>query len=256
MIQFGFVFWSLDQGGEMLRHARGVIDSLPEDVNIIVAGLNAPPAPFVPQEHQLQPGYALIVVGFGSAEEHADVLAQATATVPPLFEFTTPMPYVELQKMLDEANAWGFHCYDKGCYVEELSDDVIDALTEHFPSKTSPLSLALFYRLDTAYARPGDDDTAFSGGRSPRFAVFIIGVCPAPEMLPLERDWVRSLADSLRPYAAPDGIYINGVTDFVRADSVEAAYGAEKYARLVQIKTKYDPGNVFHGSPNILPSVG
>ena len=58
------------------------------------------------------------------------------------------MPYVELQKMLDEANAWGFYGYDKGCYVEELSDEVIDVLTEHFPRKTSPLSLVLFYRLD------------------------------------------------------------------------------------------------------------
>ena len=66
MVQFGLLFWSLDQGGDVLRHVRDVIDALPEDVNIMVGALNAPPAPFVPEQHQLQPGYAAIVVGTGT----------------------------------------------------------------------------------------------------------------------------------------------------------------------------------------------
>ncbi len=123
MIHFGLVFWTLDQGAEALRHARTVIASLPDDVNVVVGGLNAPPAPFVPEEHQLQPGYAMVIVGFGSAEEHAAVVEQAGAAVPPAFVFATPMPYVALQQMLDEANGWGHYCYDKGCYVEDLSDE-------------------------------------------------------------------------------------------------------------------------------------
>ena len=140
MVHFGLLFWSLDQGAAALRHVRGVIDTLPEDVNVMVGALNAPPAPFVPEQHQLQPGYAAIVVGTGTPESHAEVYAALRDDVPVLFDFATPMPYVELQKMLDEANAWGFHCYDKGCYVEALTDDVIDAVTEHVPNKISPLS--------------------------------------------------------------------------------------------------------------------
>jgi FAD/FMN-containing dehydrogenase len=251
MVQFGFLFWGLDQGAAALRHARDVIASLPEDVNVIVGGLNAPPAPFVPEQHQLQPGYAMIVVGFGSAEEHADVLQKARSAVPPLVDFASPMPYVELQKMLDEANAWGFYAYDKGCYVDELSDEVIEAITRTFPEKTSPLSLALLYRLDGAYSRVPDDSTAFSGGRSPRFAVFMIGFCPAPEMLPAERRWVRSMADALRPYALED-TYVNAVTDY-DSDEVERAYGAQKFARLLAIKATYDPENLFHGSADLTP---
>ena len=252
MVHFGMRFWSLDQGADALRHARDVISTLPDDVNVLVGGLNAPPAPFVPEQHQLQPGYAAIVVGFGSAESHAEVL-DALGDVPGLFDFSSPMPYVELQKMLDEANAWGFHCYDKGCYVETLSDDVIDIVTEHLPNKTSPLSLVLFYRLDGAFSRVEEDATAFSGGRSPRYAVFVIGVCPAPEMLGPERAWVRSMADALRPVSVDDGVYVNGTTDFDAASPVKAAYGREKYDRLVAIKTKYDPHNVFHRNANIVP---
>ncbi len=187
MVHFGFLFWGLDQGAAALRHARDVIASLPPDINVVVGGLNAPPAPFVPEEHQLQPGYAMVIVGFGSPEEHAAVLDQARSAVPPLVDFASPMPYVELQKMLDEANAWGFFCYDKGCYVEELSDGLIDALVEHFPQKASPLSIVLFYRLDGAYCAPAEDATAFSGGRSPRFGSSSSACVPHPRCSPASR---------------------------------------------------------------------
>jgi FAD/FMN-containing dehydrogenase len=253
MIHFALVFWSLDDGAAMLRHAREVIDTIPDDINVMVGGLNAPPAPFVPEQHQLQPGYVALVVGTGSPESHAHVVQQLSSVIPPLFEFTTPMPYVELQKMLDEANAWGLYCYDKGCYVSSLSDEVIDAVTTHFPQHVSPLSLLLFYRLDAAYSRVAEDATAFSGGRSPRFGAFVIGACPVPEMLEAERAWVRATVDALRPLAA-DGAYINAITDFDVSDPVQAAYGSDKYARLAAIKATYDPDNVFRGNAAIAPA--
>jgi hypothetical protein len=231
-----------------------VIDALPEDVNVMVGGLNAPPVPFVPEQHQLQPGYFAIVVGTGTPESHGEVLASLRDGVPPLVDFATPMPFVELQKMLDEANGWGLYCYDKNCYVDTLSDGVVDVLTEHFPDKLSPLSLVLFYRLDGAFSRVEDDATAFSGGRSARFAVFMIGVCPVAEMLPGEREWVRSLAEAMLPLATTDGSYVNGATDFDATNLVEAAYGPEKYSRLVDVKTAYDPHNLFHHNANIAPA--
>lgn len=253
IVHFGLTFWSLDEGAAALRHARDVLATLPDDVNVAVGGINAPPAPFVPEQHQHQPGYAVIVVGHGSAESHQAVLAALADGPAPLFSFATPMPYVELQKMLDEANAWGMYCYDKSCYVETLTDEVIDVLTEHFPKKVSPLSIVLFYRLDGAYSRVADDATAFSGGRSPRLGVFMIGVCPVPEMFEAERAWVRALADALEPLAMDDRTYVNGVTDFDR-EAVRSAYGPEKYERLRAIKAVYDPQNTFHRNANIPPA--
>lgn len=254
MIHFAMLFWSLDQGAEALRHVRDVTATLPDDVSVVIAGLNAPPAPFVPAELHFQPGYAILVMGTGTPESHGEVLARLRDGVAPLVDFATPMPYVELQKMFDEANAWGLHCYDKGCYVEALSDEVIDVFTQNLPDKTSPMSVVLFYRLDGAFARVQEDATAFSGGRSPRWAVFVIGVCPEDEMLAAERQWVRSMADGFQAVSAEDRFYVNGVTDFDSHSPVEAAYGPEKYARLVDIKTKYDPHNVFHRNANITPA--
>ena len=60
--------------------------------------------------------------------------------MPPLFDVVTPMPYVALQQLLDEANGWGFYAYDKGGYFAEVSDDVIEVLTTIGPRKGSPMS--------------------------------------------------------------------------------------------------------------------
>ena len=126
-------------------------------------------------------------------------MARVRDSLPPLFDLDTPMPYVELQKLLDEATAWGVHCYEKGTYVEDLSDAVIDSVAEHVPAKNSPMSRLLLYRLDGAYCAPGDDDTAFSGGRSPRYGVFIVGFAPDPGLLAADRRWVRDFWDGAAP---------------------------------------------------------
>lgn len=249
----GLLFWSLDDGADMLRMARDTIPGLPPTINVIIAGLNAPPAPFVPEQYRLQPGYALMVVGFGSADEHASTLQRLRDGLPPLWEFVDSMPYVALQQMLDEANAWGFYGYDKGTYVTDLPDEVIEVITEQLPAKNSPLSVLLFYRLDEAYSQVPEDATAFSGGRSPRYAVFIIGICPVPELLEAERAWVRSFWEALRPHSIDIGSYVNALSD-VDEDRLRASYGPEKYERLAAIKRTYDPDNVFHRNANIKPA--
>jgi FAD/FMN-containing dehydrogenase len=213
--------------------------------------MNAPPMPFVPEEHQGRPGMAMIVVGFGDSSEHGSLVKDIREALPPLFEFASPMPFTALQQLVDEANAWGFHYYDKFAYVDDLSDDVIGVIAEHLPRKASPLSVLLLYRLDGAYAEVGEDATAFSGGRTPRYAAFTIAVCPVPELLDADRTWVRGMVDALAPYAAP-GAYVNALDDSTE-DRVRSAYGPEKYARLAAIKAKYDPQNVFHRNANIKP---
>jgi FAD/FMN-containing dehydrogenase len=253
IVQFGLLFWDLAQGTEFFRMAREVIAKLPRDLNIVIAALNAPPAPFVPEQHHFQPGYALVVTGFGSAEAHAEVLADIREALPPVFEFAAPMPYTALQQLLDEANAWGQYAYDKGTYLEDLSDEAIQVLTEHVPLKQSPLSVVLFYRLDEAYSEVAEDATAFSGGRSPRYAVFMVAVCPTPELLVADTAWVRSLWQALQPHSCGIGSYVNAISDD-DSDRVKASYGA-KYDRLAGIKTEYDPDNVFHRNANIKPAL-
>lgn len=254
MVQFGLFFWPLDQGVEALRLAREVVADMSLGINIVIAALNAPPAPFVPAEHYFRPGYGIMLTGFGADAEHGRIVERILQTLPPLFDMVTPMPYVELQKMLDEANAWGFHCYEKSTYVEDLSDEVIAALTEHVPLKKSPMSVVLLYRLDGAYSQVGEDETAFAGGRSPRFSVFVVGVAPDADLLAPDRDWARTCWAALRPYAVDGGEgYVNSMVE-LGEDRVRSAYGAAKYDKLAGIKSAYDAENIFHLNANIKPA--
>jgi hypothetical protein len=124
-------------------------------------------------------------------------------------------------------------------------------ISDQVPKRTSPLSEMLFYRLDEAYCEVGDEDTAFGGQRTPGYTVFLIGDCPTPELLSVDRAWVRDSCQALLPHSEDTGSYLNGMTEYVE-DRVLAAYGA-KYPRLAQIKARYDPENMFHRNPNIKP---
>jgi hypothetical protein len=253
MVNLGFFFWPVDQGRQALRFAREFTRTLPENNGVLVAGLNAPPAPFVPEQHHFAPGFGLIVVGLGTPEEHAAVVAPIRDQLPPLVEFVTPIPYTMLQQMFDEGNPWGILAYEKALHLDELSDAAIDVIAEHLPRKQSPLSFMPVFLVDGAYARVPDDATAFSGRRSARWVVNIAAICPAPEMLPPEREWVRDFWEALRPHALGSGSYVNFMSEYDE-DRVRASYGADKYARLARIKATWDAENVFHLNPNIKPA--
>jgi hypothetical protein len=220
-------------------------------MNVVIGGINAPPAPFVPPEYHLKQGYALIVVGFGEPEEHEDMVNEIREALPPLWDFVTPMPYLALNQMLDGDNRWGQYDYEKGGQIAEITDEVIEAVTQHFPHKQSPGSVVLFYRVDGAYSSVGDHETAYGGDRSPGWYVFNVALCPTAEMLPAEREWARGLYSALAPHMVTR-TYVNAVDE---EQDVAAAYGTEKYARLAHIKSVYDPDNVFRRNANIKPAV-
>jgi hypothetical protein len=112
----------------------------------------------------------------------------------------------------------------------------------------------MFYRLDGAYSEVGDGETAFSGGRSPRYAAFMLGVTPVAQELPAARGWVRELWSALGPHAISGGDgYVNGTAEYAD-ERVRGSYGTAKYERLARIKAQYDPANLFHLNANIRPA--
>ncbi|HKY76638.1 MAG TPA: FAD-binding oxidoreductase [Acidimicrobiia bacterium] len=254
LAQLGLFFWGAGQGAEALRYCRDFVKTVPEDMGVILAGQCAPPAPFVPEEYHLVKGWALLIVGWGSPEEHEKIVAPIRADLPPLFEFVSPIPHIELQKMLDEAYAWGIHAYEKGLYVDELTDEVVTVLADRLPEMTSPLSFLPMLPLSGAYSRVGDDATAFGGRRAPCWAVNIAAAAPDSDALAADRAWVRSFWEALRPHAQNSGGYVNFMSEHDEG-RVRSSYG-QKYDRLARIKTTYDPDNVFHRNANIKPDPG
>lgn len=253
-VHLGLFFWSLSDSIAALTLCRDVIPTLPKEMGaLIAAALNAPPLPAVPEQHHFTLGHALIVVGFGSAEDHARALAPVREQLPPLFEIVTPIPYTALQRMLDDSAPWGVRGYEKALDLDDLSNDAIAVLTELAPHKTSPLSFMPIFCLDGAFSRVGDDDTAFGGSRAAHYVVNIAAESPDAASLLADRTWVRSVWDALRPFARNEGSYVNFMAE-ADEDRIRTSYGPDKYERLARIKAQYDPGNVLHRNAYIKPA--
>jgi len=255
-IQMGLFFFDPAEGQAALRFSRDFIKTLAEDTTgFLGIGLSAPPEPFVPPEHHLKPGHALVVIGFGSAGCHAEAVAPIRDAGRPLFELVTPMPFAALQQMFNGSAPWGALAYEKSLYLDSLSDDAIAVIDRHAVDHKSPLSFAPTFMLDGRYREVADEDTAFGGRRSAGIVFNLSAVAPEPERDVYEHDraWVRRFWEAMRPHGSNTGGYVNFMTEAEDA-RVRTSYGAEKYARLARIKRDWDPDNVFHLNANIRPA--
>jgi len=133
--------------------------------------------------------------------------------------------------------------------VPALDDGVVTALTYSYRTLPSPLSELHVHHLGGAMGRVPADATAFAA-RDKDFIVNAIARTPTAEGFDLARDWARSATDSLGSSAAT---YVN-FTGEAAADRVHASYPPATYQRLVRIKDRYDPDNLFRLNQNIPPS--
>lgn len=252
LVHLGLFLFRPDQGTDMFRFAREFVRDLPDDSQVFLAGLSAPPEPFVPDELHFSPVFGLVVVGFGDEESHAALIAPVKAALDPIVELVTPIPYVGLQQMFDASAPWGMSAYEKAVYLDELTDDVIDVIIEHQAKKMSPLSFVPIFNFGGAFRRADDQATAFGGSRQIGYVINISATTPEPDTFDAERQWVRDYWSALVTHAVGVGSYVNFMTEYDE-DRIRSSYGA-KYARLQQIKATYDPDNLFHLNPNITPA--
>jgi FAD binding domain/Berberine and berberine like len=253
LVQLALSFWDLDHGQDAFRAIRDQLGDIPGDVGVFLAGLNAPPAPFVPEQYQGAPGYAVLLADLGSPDAHSRAVADLRRAAPPLFTFDTPLPYTALQQTFDEAAPWGIQAYEKAIDLDELTDESIDIIARHFPRKASPLSFMPIMALGGQYAEPAEENTAFGGSRRTRYVLDISALALTADLFEADQAWVRSFWADLVPTAGGTGSYVNFMSEFEQG-RIAASYGPEKYQRLSQLKAKYDRGNLFHLNANIPPA--
>jgi hypothetical protein len=251
MQNIGMFFFRAEEAADGLAFARDYLFTLPRHAGAVIAGISAPPEPFVPEELRGAPGFAVMVTTWGPPEEHAELVEPLRGRGAAL-EFVTPIPYTMLQHMLDEGGPWGIRAYDKGINFDELPDGAIEALCEAMPRRQFPLSFIPIFPLRGRFSEIADDATAFGSPRSRRWSMSMVGMAPDEETFAAERAWARDLYATLRSYAPDESTYLNFETDTDPA-RVRASYGPEKYRRLVALKAAWDPDNVFRSNVNIPP---
>jgi FAD/FMN-containing dehydrogenase len=165
-------------------------------------------------------------------------------------EHVGPMPYPALNSAFDGLVPPGLQHYWKANFVTELTDPAIEAHVKHGALLPAVNSTVHIYPIDGACHRVGPDETAF-GHREANFAAVIAGMWPDPADNENNIQWVRNYYDATAPHSEEGG-YVNFAADDDQ-DRAPANYGMT-YERLVEVKRKYDPDNLFHMNQNIDPS--
>jgi FAD/FMN-containing dehydrogenase len=240
----GLVAHPFEAAGDLLRFYRRFTSSISDDLMVVGGLVHAPDGSGVPLG-------AVAVC-------HAGSRAEADAELGPLLGFgrpalaqVGPMPYPQMNTLLDAGYPRGALNYWKSTFVGELDDGLIDALVERFGSCPSPMTAALFEHFHGAVTRVGVSDTAVPH-REPGYNMVITSVWTDPATTDANIAWTRETFAAVQPYAASRR-WLNYLVDDDDDDAIRQAYGPN-HRRLSEIKRRYDPDNVFRLNHNIQPA--
>lgn len=170
----------------------------------------------------------------------------------PLADLSGPLPYTTLQSNFDAFFPYGqLRCYWKSLYIDQLTDAAIDAIVERAAGRPTPQTLVNIWRLGGAMHRGGAATTSFAG----RTAPFLLGLDttwldPADDERGI--DWTRRFWADMHAYSS-GGLYLNFAGFGEEKDELVRASFGPNYARLVELKGRYDPTNLFRLNQNIRP---
>jgi hypothetical protein len=238
----GLLIYPLARAGEIFRVYREITSAAPDELSML--GILAT----LPDGTQAA---AVLVCYAGPIAEGERLLAPLRASGPLLADQVGPMPYMALQSIVENFNPPGMRNYWKSDYLAHLSDEAIDLLVEQYPSVPAPQTHLVLEHLGGAVSRIGEDETAV-GHRDALYNAIIVGMWAEPVEDERNIGWVRRLWEALRPFSS-GGVYVNYLSN-EGEDRVRAAYGPEKYERLVALKNKHDPTNLFRLNQNIPPT--
>lgn len=247
----GLMFWPFDKTAEVMRWFRDFITSAPEDLNGWCGTLTVPPAAPFPEALHGQKVCGIMWCYTGLLEEAESVFKPIRGFGPPVLDWVGPMLLPALNGMFNAAYPPGaLQWYSKGDIFNELSDEAIALHIKYSAQLPTMLSTMHLYPINGAVHRVGEADTAW-GYRKAMFSVSFNGADPDPANYERLRQWVRDYWLALHPHSA-GGAYVNFLMEDGE-DRVKAAY-RDNYARLAQVKAKYDPMNLFHVNWNIKPA--
>ena len=246
----GLLVWPAPMANDVVRFWRDFMLTAPDEVGSALAFITAPPADFVPEPVRGHPVLGAIVCYAGDVAEGEEVLRPLREFGPPPLDLLGPMPYTAVQDLITEANPHGRRNYWSADFLNELPDEAVDTLVAHATNPASPFSQMLVVAGGGAIARVPEDATAF-GDRTAPFNMHYLSMWEDAADDDANIAYTRAIAAAMKPWTTGRA-YLNFIGD-EGLHRIEASFGAEKYARLQELKTKWDPNNLFSHNQNIKP---
>jgi FAD/FMN-containing dehydrogenase len=244
MVTGGLVAHPFERARDVLKFYREFTASLPDEMVVFGGLVHAPDGSGTKLA-------AMVACHCGPVAEGEAALRPLKEFGPPVMDAIGPMPYTDLNGMLDGGFPKGALNYWKSSFLAKLGDDAIDTMIDAFGRCPTPMGALLLEHFHGAATRVKPSDTAFPH-RTDGFNFLVLGQWMDPASNQACIGWTRQSYSAMERFMAP-GRYVNYLGDDEAGDPVAAAYGPN-FRRLQELKKKYDPNNFFHVNQNIRPA--
>lgn len=246
----GLVAWPASEAPAVLDLYRTLAEKAPAELTLVAFVRPAPPAPWLPKEIHGKPIVALLACYSGNPEDGEKAVAPIKSFGQPVGDVMIRRPYAQMQALLDGTQPKGRRYYWKSEYLPRIESGLCEKFVEHASKIQSPHSAVIFFQIGGALNRIEEAHSPV-GNRDARFVLNVAGSWEKAADDKVNIDWATRAWSDMKPYST-GGTYINFLTEDAGPERTEAALG-KAIARLGEIKSKWDPQNVFRTNRNIKP---
>lgn len=243
----GLIVYSISEAKSVLQQYREFLTRAPDELSVWAILRQAPPLPFLPERVHGKGIVALALIYVGDPKQGEPAIEPFRKFGALLGEHVGVQPYVAWQQTFDPLLTPGARNYWKSHNLSTLKDGLLDAVIESIKKLPSPQCEIFFGAIGGATARPAPDFTAYAH-RDTMFVMNVHGRWEDPADDKRCIGWARDFFNASADFAS-GGVYVNFLTAD-ESERVRSAYGPN-YDRLVQVKRKYDPNNLFRMNQNI-----
>ena len=244
----GMMVFEHARAGEAIHTSRAIVEAHPELMTWEILAV-CPPAPPFPERLHGEP-VCLVVCTWTGTLDGGRRATEPLRRLGPAADLTGPMPFSAIHFIADNSAPPGLNFYGRSHWLGEFGEPAVDAMVAAITDATSPFSSVLCGRMGGAVAEVPADATAFAH-RDAHSVVWIVNAAVGGDPEP-HFAWVRRTHEAATPWST-GGVYVNAL-DRGEEGRVRAAYPDATWNRLVEVKDRWDPANVFRLNQNVPPS--
>ncbi|HMM43091.1 MAG TPA: FAD-binding oxidoreductase [Thermomicrobiales bacterium] len=243
--------YPIEQTGQVIRKWRDYVLTAPDEVTCDLFIWGMLPSPDVPVEMHWTPVVIMAAMYAGPVEEGERALQPARELGTPLADLSGVHRYLDIQSMTTPVLPNGQRYYWKSLTFDRLDEDIVERIADLTMDRPNTQTLLALRHLGGAMGRVPEDATAY-GFRSAEFNFSVDATWNDPTLDDEMIAWTRAAWSSLTEETGA-GVYLNFAGFGEDNDRLARMVYGSNYARLADVKRRYDPTNLFRGNINIAP---